>query len=76
MPNLLSDTSICFFTQRQIYKETRDVPNDLKGILDEETFEKARLYQLDKSNFGFWCGVWGQLESSVSIFLILFKRWS
>ncbi|KAG1683888.1 CAAX prenyl protease 1 [Nymphon striatum] len=53
------------YRQRQIYINTTEVPQDLKGILDIEGFEKARKYQLDRSNFGFWHGIWGQLESSL-----------
>lgn len=41
------------------------VPSALEGVLDEETFEKARLYQIDKSNFGFWSGLYSQVESTV-----------
>ena len=39
--------------------------------MDQETFTKARLYNLDKSNFGFWVGLWGEIESSVSSFYSL-----
>jgi len=37
--------------------------------LDEETFEKARLYQLDKSVFGFWSGLFSQCEMTVLLIL-------
>lgn len=42
------------------------VPDVLDGVLDKETFEKARVYQIDKSNFGFWSNLYSQLESTVS----------
>ncbi|XP_033635825.1 CAAX prenyl protease 1 homolog [Asterias rubens] len=52
------------FRQRQVYRNTKQVPAPLRDTLDHETFEKARVYQLDKSSFGFWHGVFSQLESS------------
>ncbi|KAL3881578.1 hypothetical protein ACJMK2_028000 [Sinanodonta woodiana] len=48
--------------QRALYRTVTQIPDILKGIIDDETFEKARLYNLDKSNFGFWQGLWGQIE--------------
>lgn len=33
--------------------------------MDQETYEKARLYNLDKSTFGFYIGVWGEIEHSL-----------
>ena len=52
--------------QHKVYKTMRTVPTSLEGVLDEETFEKARLYQLDRSVFGFWSGLYSQLELTVS----------
>ena len=49
-----------------MYKQYTEVPDVLEGVLDKETFEKARLYQLDKSDFGFWYGLFSQVESTVS----------
>jgi len=34
--------------------------------MDSETFEKSRLYQLDKSTFSFWSGLYSELEGTVS----------
>ena len=48
----------------------KDVPLSLEGVLDKDTFEKARLYQLDRSWFGFWSGLYSQLELTVSYLLI------
>lgn len=42
------------------------VPTELGKIMDSETFEKSRLYQLDKSNFGFWSGLYSEAEGTVS----------
>ncbi|XP_071498680.1 CAAX prenyl protease 1 homolog [Diadema antillarum] len=51
--------------QRNIYRNTKEVPASLNDVIDHETFQKARLYGLDKSSFGFWHGIYDQLESSV-----------
>ena len=49
----------------------KEVPDELKAVLDQETFDKARLYQLDKSNFGFWAGLYSEVETTVSLIFIL-----
>ncbi|XP_013399811.1 CAAX prenyl protease 1 homolog [Lingula anatina] len=51
--------------QRVKYETVKEVPHELKEVLDHETFEKARLYQYDKSKFGFWSGLYSQLETTV-----------
>ena len=60
----IQDSAAIF--QGCIYKTVRDVPPELKDALDKETFEKARLYQVDKREFGFWSGLYGQIETTVS----------
>lgn len=39
------------FLQIRVYKTSRDVPTRLKSVMTQETFEKARVYGLDKANF-------------------------
>ena len=59
----------CFkfsYLQYKVYRDTDDVPEDLEDYIDEETFEKSRSYQLDKSRFGFIAGLYSQIESTVS----------
>lgn len=51
--------------QRRIYRSTTHVPQELGKIVDSETFEKSRLYQLDKSNFNFWSGLYSESEGTV-----------
>jgi len=46
-------------------KYTKDVPDELKDVLDHESFEKARVYQLDRSLFSFLSGAWSQIETTV-----------
>lgn len=52
--------------QHKVLKHTKDVPDELKVALDHESFEKARVYQLDRSSFGFISGAYSQLETTVS----------
>ncbi|XP_025712383.1 CAAX prenyl protease 1 homolog isoform X2 [Callorhinus ursinus] len=51
--------------QRRIYKTTTRVPPELGQIMDSETFEKSRLYQLDKSTFSFWSGLYSEIEGTL-----------
>ncbi|XP_071956270.1 CAAX prenyl protease 1 homolog [Antedon mediterranea] len=57
------------FRQINVYKTATTVPAPLAGILKKETFEKARLYQLDKSNFGMWSGIYSQIETTLILVL-------
>ncbi|KAK2878801.1 hypothetical protein Q8A67_019592 [Cirrhinus molitorella] len=57
------------YRQRKIYKTTMHVPTELGKIMDSETFEKSRLYQLDKSNFGFWSGLYSEAEGTLILLL-------
>lgn len=59
-----------YLSQRKIYSTTTHVPTELGKIMDSETFEKSRLYQLDKSNFGFWSGLYSEAEGTVSFMSI------
>lgn len=54
-----------FFFQHKVLKYTKDVPDELKDTLDHESFEKARVYQLDRSSFGFVSGAYSQVETTV-----------
>ncbi|XP_021347754.1 CAAX prenyl protease 1 homolog [Mizuhopecten yessoensis] len=51
--------------QRFLARTVETVPDTLKHVLDQETFTKARLYQLDKSSFGFWHGLYSQFETTL-----------
>ncbi|KAL1257834.1 hypothetical protein QQF64_011078 [Cirrhinus molitorella] len=57
------------YRQRKIYRTTMHVPTELGKIMDSETFEKSRLYQLDKSNFGFWSGLYSEAEGTLILLL-------
>lgn len=54
------------YFQRHVYKTANKVPVEVSTIMDQETFDKARLYQLDKSNFGLVHGVFGEMQNAVS----------
>ncbi|XP_028674543.1 CAAX prenyl protease 1 homolog [Erpetoichthys calabaricus] len=57
------------YRQRKIYQSTVQVPTELGKIMDAETFEKSRLYQLDKSSFGFWSGLYSEVEGTLILVL-------
>ncbi|KAI3367657.1 hypothetical protein L3Q82_026499 [Scortum barcoo] len=57
------------YRQRKIYRSTTHVPDELGKIMDSETFEKSRLYQLDKSNFSFWSGLYSETEGMLILLL-------
>lgn len=59
--------------QRKVYKNSTTVPPELDGILDNETFTKARLYALEKSQFGAVQGIFSQLLSSAIIWFTGYK---
>jgi len=50
--------------QRAVYRDSTSVPPELEGILDQDTFTKARLYALDKSRFGSVQGLFSQVLST------------
>ncbi|KAH8021475.1 hypothetical protein HPB51_015871 [Rhipicephalus microplus] len=53
------------YRQYKMCKATPRVPPELTAITDQETFSKARLYQLDKMKFGFYSSLWNELETTV-----------
>ena len=46
--------------QRHIYRTRTTVPAELEGIMKKETFDKARIYSLDKAQFSAVQGVFSQ----------------
>lgn len=59
----LWDTYLAF-RQRKTVKETKNVPDELTDVLAKDTFEKARLYQLDKGKFGLIGDLYDQFETT------------
>ena len=67
------DHAWCFLwisLQRSIYSNAAKVPSEVESIMDQETFDKARVYQLDKTNFGLIHGFYSQIETTVSLTLL------
>ncbi|KAH3726694.1 hypothetical protein DPMN_052563 [Dreissena polymorpha] len=58
------------YRQRELYRTVTKIPENISSIMDQETYEKARLYNLDKSTFGFYVGVWGEIEHLVIAFIL------
>lgn len=52
------------YRQRRVYKTNPEPPEELNGIMDKTTYQKARLYSLDKSNYGLIEGVFNQVLST------------
>lgn len=57
------------YRQHQVYVNTDDIPSELKDTLDRKTFEKSRLYQVDRSKFGFISSFYSQIESTLILCL-------
>jgi len=55
--------------QRRLFKATTSVPVELKDTIDEETFQKSKAYSIDKSIFGFWSGLYSQIEGTAILVL-------
>lgn len=65
------NTTIVFLFQLKIYKTNNTIPEDLKDMLNEESFKKARVYGIDKSQFK----IVKELYSIVLTTIILYNRW-
>ncbi|XP_041980166.1 CAAX prenyl protease 1 homolog [Aricia agestis] len=57
--------------QLNIYKTNNTIPDDLKEMLNEESFKKARLYGIDKSQFK----IVKEFYSISLTSIILYNRW-
>lgn len=52
------------YRQRRVYREKVEPPKELKGIMERVTYDKARAYSLDKSNFSLIEGAFNQVLST------------
>lgn len=57
------------YRQYKVYKTTKCIPYELKDNLKKETFEKSRLYEMDKSKLGFMSGIYSQIEATLILTL-------
>lgn len=64
-------SSNCVFFQLKIYKTNNTIPEDLKEMLNEESFKKARLYGIDKSQYK----IVKEFYSISLTSIILYNRW-
>ena len=53
--------------QRNVVKSKVVVPQPLAHVLDEATMNKSRSYSLDKMNFGFWHGLYNEIETTIML---------
>lgn len=53
--------------QYRVYVNSTSMPVELSGIMDRETFMKARLYSIDRTKYVLCHNLWSQISSSVSI---------
>lgn len=61
------------FRQRKIYTTHVKPPPELKGIVDDETFDKARTYALHKSSFGAVKSLFSMILSTMLIWMLAYK---
>ena len=63
--------------QRRTVKENRTPNDDVKKLMDEETYKKARLYSLEKINFGIIKDFYHELELlGITLSFFLAKLWN
>lgn len=51
--------------QHKMYETIKVLPKELTSVIDSKTFEKSRIYAIDKSDYGFWNGLFGQIEMTL-----------
>ncbi|KAK2715374.1 CAAX prenyl protease 1 homolog [Artemia franciscana] len=56
------------YRQHKVYKENKEVPKEVRVIIDEETFKKSREYGLDRSWFGMVAGTIKQCINTAFVF--------
>ncbi|KAK2715377.1 hypothetical protein QYM36_010105, partial [Artemia franciscana] len=54
--------------EHKVYKENKEVPKEVRVIIDEETFKKSREYGLDRSWFGMVAGTIKQCINTAFVF--------
>jgi STE24 endopeptidase len=60
--------------QHKIYQQADKVPEELKDIVNEETYNKARVYGLDKSLFSIVKELFGIITTVVRHYLLKLYR--
>ena len=71
--NITTSTTITTITttpvQYSLFRRTTTVPTELREVLKKETFDKARLYQIENKRFSFFSNLYHQIELTVRICL-------
>lgn len=63
--------------QYRKHRDTPELPEDLKEIIDQESYKKSRLYSLDNARFGFAHDTWSAVANSmVLLFNLIFVFWN
>ncbi|XP_054718196.1 CAAX prenyl protease 1 homolog [Uloborus diversus] len=57
------------YRQHLVLQNTLNVPPELIGVMDQNTYSKARNYNLDKSKFQFLCSLWEILFQTAVLIL-------
>jgi hypothetical protein len=53
--------------QYRVYCKNKNRPDNVKDIISEDDFQKARNYKLEKMHFGFFTMAYGKIEMTVCI---------
>lgn len=62
--------------QHYVYKTTTSVPRELQDSITQETFDKSRVYALDKSSFSIFKGFYSVVIGTMLIcFFVIFHLW-
>jgi STE24 endopeptidase len=54
--------------QRRVYQNTKTLPKEAEHLMDEETFQKSRLYSLDKKNYSLIKGFYDMVQVSIILY--------
>ncbi|RNA09481.1 CAAX prenyl protease 1 -like protein [Brachionus plicatilis] len=57
------------FRQYLVQKNNSKIPEELVSVTDKETFDKSRLYAIDKALYNFVHGFYSQLESYALLYI-------
>lgn len=70
----VTDTSACLLLQHKIYQQADKVPEELRQIINDETYNKARVYGLDKNLFSIIKTFFGITTTVVRLYLFKLYR--
>lgn len=62
---ILRSTFWNLFLKTRVEKKTKNLPKELIGVIDNETFEKSRSYAIDKGVYNLIRGTYSMFEAYV-----------